>query len=95
MAVTDELVMFVSMPVTGLIAIVCDAPPVKPVPVGSSHVYNVPAGTMPFIPSTGVTSNATPLQVVAVISVGVAIGLIVTVTLNTAPVQFPDNGVTR
>ena len=55
----------------------------------------VPAGTIPLSPFTGLTVNITPLQLAVVIVVIVATGLMVTVTLNIAPVQLPDNGVTR
>ena len=70
------------------------APPIKPIPVGAVHVYRVPAGTMPFAPSTGVTVNITPLQVTVVISVITAVGLMVMVTVNTVPIQVPVTGVT-
>jgi hypothetical protein len=49
---------------------------------------------MPFVLLTGLTVNVTPLQLTVVIAVTTAVGLIVTVTVNVAPVQFPDNGVT-
>ena len=59
------------------------APPVNPpVTIGTDHVYNVPAGTMPLVPLVGVTLNATPLQLTVVIAVITAVGLIVTVTVN-------------
>ena len=78
-----------------LIATTCDNPPVKPVPVGADHLYNVPAGMIPFVPSTGVTLKLTPLQVVTLIPEMVAVGLIFTDTVNVAPAQIPDTGVTR
>ena len=53
-------------------------------PVGAVHVYKVPVGTMPFVASTGVTLNITPLHVVAVNGFTVADGFTVTVTVNVA-----------
>lgn len=70
-------------------AVPCAEPPVKPVPVGAVHVYLVPAGT-----PEGVTLNVPPLHIVAVLSVTVATGLIVTVAVKLLPVQDPDVGVT-
>ena len=70
------------------------APPVNPpVTIGIDHVYNVPAGTIPLVPLVGVTLKATPLQLTVVIAVITAVGLIVTVNWNDAPVQLPVNGV--
>ena len=54
----------------------------------------VPAGTMPLVPFNGVVVNVVPLQVVTVIAVTAAIGLIVTVTANAAPTHDPLVGVT-
>ncbi len=71
------------------------SPPVMPpVTVGADQLYNVPAGTIPFVPSVGLTVKLTPLQLTVVIAVITAVGFIVTVTVNVAPVQLPDNGVT-
>ena len=63
-------------------------------PAGADHVYKVPEGITPFTPSVGVTVNETPLQVTVDIGVTVANGLTVTVTVNVAPIQLPDSGVT-
>ena len=60
-------------------------PPEIPVPVGDNHVYSVPEGIVPLIPFVGVTINAIPLQVVAVILFTMAIGLTVTVSVNELP----------
>ena len=66
-----------------------------PVTVGALQLYNVPAGTIPFVPSVGVTVNDTPLQVTLVIAVTLAVGLIVTVTVNVVPApQLTVVGVT-
>ena len=54
----------------------------------------MPSGTIPLTVSTGLTVNATPLQLTELIAVITAVGLTVTVTVNVAPVQLPDNGVT-
>ena len=65
-----------------------------PTPVGVDQVYNVAIGIIPLTPSVGVTLKLTPLQVTAVIALIVAPGLNVITTVNVAPVQFPDKGVT-
>jgi hypothetical protein len=74
---------------------VADAPPVTlPVNDGNPHVYRVAIGTIPSTPFVGVTTNGTPLHVTVVISVTSGVGFNVTITVNAAPVQLPDNGVT-
>ena len=72
------------------------APPVSPpVTDGVDQLYVVPAGTIPLIPSVGVTVNDTPLQVTVVIAVITAVGLIVTVTVKVVPIpQLTMFGVT-
>jgi hypothetical protein len=71
------------------------APPViPPVTTGATHVYVVPAGTIPFVTLTGVDVNAVPLQVAAFIALIAGVGSTVTVTVNVAPVQLPAAGVT-
>ena len=75
-------------------ALVADAPPVKPVPVGTDQLYVVPVGIVPLVPFAGITVKLVPLQVVAVIAVITAIGFTVTVTVNGVPVQLPEVGVT-
>jgi len=47
-----------------------------------------------LLPLVGVALNKTPLQPTAVIALITALGFTVTVTVNVAPVQLPDNGVT-
>ena len=71
-------------------------PPVNPpVTIGALQVYVVPAGTIPFVPFTGLTVKPTPLQVVVVIAVITAVGLIVTTTVKVALApQFTVVGVT-
>jgi hypothetical protein len=82
-------------PLIIVILFVAEAPPVTvPVNPGSSHVYRVAIGTIPLAPLFGVTTNATPLHVTVVIAVTSGVGFKVTITVNTAPVQLPDNGVT-
>ena len=67
-----------------------------PAPEGVVHVYSVPAGSVPFVPSTGVKLKLLPLQIVVLNVLIVAAGLIVTVTVKAFPVpQFNDEGVTR
>ena len=78
-----------------VILLVADAPPVTlPVNPGSSHVYLVNSGTIPFVTLVGVTTNGTPLHVTVVIAVTSGVGFNVTITVNAAPTQLPDNGVT-
>ena len=76
-------------------ALLPDAPPViPPVTPGALQLYVVPAGITPLVTFTGVTLKNTPLHVVVLIAVILAYGLILTVTVNVAPVQLPDTGVT-
>ena len=76
-------------------AVVPLAPPVNPpLTLGALQLYKVPAGTIPFVALVGLTVNSTPLQLTVVIGLTTAVGLIVTVKVNAAPVQLPDNGVT-
>jgi hypothetical protein len=71
------------------------APPVMPpVTTGVPHVYVVPAGTMPFVPSTGATVKELPLQMVEVIVLITGMVTTVTVTVNVLPVHVPEIGVT-
>ena len=85
---------FVNVP----LIVVCPlnaAPPVKPpLTLGALQLYKVPAGTIPLVRFVGLTVNATPLQLTELIAVITAVGLIVIVTVNVAPVHAPDNGVT-
>ena len=89
------MLVFVKVPLTKA----CVVPPAIPVrlPVvdGADQVYVVPAGTTPFVPFVGEEVKLAPLQIVAVIAVMVALGFRLIVSENTAPVQVPDNGVTR
>ena len=85
---------FVKVPLI-VVAFVAGDPPVKPpVTLGALQLYNVPAGTIPLVRFVGLTVNATPLQLTELIAVITAVGLIVIVTVNVAPVHAPDNGVT-
>ena len=73
-----------------------DEPPlIEPVVVGVDHVNVVPAGTIPLATFVGVTLKVTPLQVTLLIAVIAGVGLILTVTLNTKPVQPLVVGVTK
>lgn len=71
-----------------------EEPPVNPDPVGIDQLYDVPAGTIPSAPFTGTTENPLPLQTVAVMLFTWGLGLRLTVTGNTGPVQPPETGVT-
>ena len=93
-AVNGEFAGLISVPLI-FVAFVAAAPPVKPpVTSGAGQLYTVPAGITPSTPFVGLTVNNITLQILVVICVTVAIGLIVTVTVNAAPVQLPDKGVT-
>ena len=62
-------------------------PPVRlPLIDGADHVYVVPAGKIPLVILVGVTVNVTPLQVIVLIAVIAGVGLMVTVTVNAAPI---------
>ena len=85
---------FVKIPLI-VVAFVAGAPPVNPpVTLGALQLYKVPAGTIPLVRFVGLTVKATPLQLTELIAVITAVGLIVIVTVNVAPVHAPDNGVT-
>ncbi len=88
------MVGFVKLPLINAAFVALSPPDIPPVTVGANQLYKVPTGTIPFVPSVGLTVNATPLQLIVVIAVTTAVGLTVTVTVNVAPVQLPDNGVT-
>ena len=87
------MVVLIKLPLI-LAALVADAPPVKPVPVGNNQLYVVPVGTVPFIPFTGAIVKLVPLQVVSDIGLMTPTGFTVTVTVNGVPVQLPEVGVT-
>ena len=64
------------------------APPVTlPVNVGAFQLYLVNNGTIPFVPSVGVTTNGTPLHVTVVIAFTSGVGFNVTVTVKFVPTQ--------
>ena len=70
-------------------------PVIPPVTVGADQLYNVPAGTIPFVPFVGVTVNNIPLQDDAVIAVIADTGVTLTVTVKLAPApQLTVVGVT-
>ena len=73
---------------------VFDSPPEKPPPVGVAHVYVVPAGTLPFVTSVGVSVKGVPPQVTVLIVEILPAGFIVTVTEKSVPVQPAETGVT-
>ena len=50
---------------------------------------------MPLVLFVGVTTNPTPLQVTEEIAATSGIGFSITINVNMAPTQLPDNGVTR
>ena len=76
-------------------ALVPAAPPViPPVTTGAGHVYVVPAGTMPSVRFTGAVIKLPELQISAIKLLTTGIGFTVTITVNVAPGQVPDVGVT-
>ena len=85
---------FVNIPLMFVCAVSLNPPAKPPNTLGALQLYNVPAGTIPFVLFVGVILNPTPLQLTVVIAVITGVGLIVTVTVNAAPVQFPVTGVT-
>ena len=89
------LVVLISVPVIDATGVICDTPPMNPIPVGTDQVYRVPAGITPLVPSTGVTLKLTPLQVTVVIGVTIAVGSTVTVRVNGKLVPQPAFGVTK
>ena len=93
-AVTAELVVLVSVPKIFATPVICETPPVKPLPEGADHLYVVPFGITPLTISVGVIPNGAPLQVVVVIVLILAPGLIVTTSVNGRPIQDPAVGVT-
>lgn len=73
-----------------MVAFVALTPPVKePVTTGTNQLYIVPAGTMPFAPLAALRLNVLPLQITALMAVGVATGLTATATVKAVPVQLP------
>jgi hypothetical protein len=63
--------------------------------VGAPQVNVVPGeGTIPFRTSVGVTRKASPLQIVALMGVIIALGLSSICNVNVRPVQLPVTGVT-
>lgn len=93
MAVPAELPGFASVPVM-FVPLPPDPPVIPPVITGAPQLYVILAGTMPFVPFKGVEVNVSPEHIVAVMLEIAGIGLTVTVTVNVAPVQLPDSGVT-
>jgi hypothetical protein len=63
--------------------------------VGTSHLYTTSCGTIPFVPSVGVTVNVVPLQITVLIGLTSGVGGTVTVKVNGKPSQpTEDFGVT-
>ena len=72
-----------------------DCPPVtKALNDGVPQSYFVLTGMIPLIPSVGVISKYSPLQITAVNGSNVPPGLTVTIAVKLAPIQLPDWGVT-
>jgi hypothetical protein len=89
-AVWDIVVKLVKVPIILAAGTPLATPPViPPVTIGAVHVYIVPAGTTPFVTSTGVDVKAVPPHVTAVIGVTTGIGFTVTVNVKVAPAGQP------
>jgi hypothetical protein len=91
-AVTAELVVLVNVPDI-LLALVPADSPLRPEAVGADHVYTVPDGTVPSVPSAGVNEKGASLHIVIVLLLIAGFGLTVTDTVNVFPIQAPDIGV--
>jgi len=89
------LVELINVPLIFTALVPITPPVIPPVTVGADQLYNVPAGTIPFVPFVGVTVNNTPLQVIPVIAVIADTGFTLTVTVKLAPApQLTVVGVT-
>jgi hypothetical protein len=93
-AIWVVLVGLVRVPLMFAAAVPAAPPVIPPVTEGAAQVYVVVPGTMPLTPSAGAAMKLPALHIVAVIFVTAGFGLTVTVTVNVAPVQLPDFGVT-
>lgn len=94
MAVCVVLVGLVKLPSIMVAFVALKPPESPPVTAGADQLYEVPAGTIPFIPFAGVRLNNVPLQITLLMVVIIAAGLTVTVTEKATPVQLPAIGVT-
>ena len=94
-AVSIALVRFSKLPVIIVGLSVAESPPViVPDTLGINQLYTVLPGTMPLPGFVGVTTKVTPLHTVVLIGVTSGVGFTYTVTVNIAPTQFPDFGIT-
>jgi hypothetical protein len=94
-AVRWIFVRFNNVPVIIVATLSADTPPViVPEYVGTVQLYTTSCGTMPFVIFVGVTVNVIPLHVIVLIGTTSGVGFTNTVTVNIAPVQLPDLGVT-
>jgi hypothetical protein len=92
-AVCVEFVGLVNVPL--MLAPIPDTPPVRPpVTIGASQLYDVPAGTTPFVVLSGEMLKAISLHTVEVIDVIDGLGFTVTIIVKSLPVQLPDAGAT-
>ena len=95
MAVKTELLVWDKFPVIEEAGPPALPPKMVPDKVGLSHVYWVPAGTIPLVTFTAEKLKLAPLQVTLENEVTDTTGLTKTVTENTLPVQSPESGVTK
>jgi hypothetical protein len=95
-AVTAELVVLVNVPDI-LLALVPADSPLRPEAVGADHVYTVPDGTVPSVPSAGANEKGASLHTVIVLLLIAGFGLTVTDNVNVLVHAFgavPDIAVT-
>ena len=76
------------------LSVAATPPVIVPEYVGTPQLYTASCGTMPFVLSVGVTVNVVPLQITALIGLTSGVGFTNTVTVNIAPSQLPDFGIT-
>lgn len=72
-----------------------EAPPeIPPLIVGAGQLYEISAGIIPSVPSTGIVVKVPSLHIAAVRLFTAGIGFTVIVTVKSEPVHGPDTGVT-
>lgn len=82
------MVVLTNVPDMAELLVALAAPANPPVTIGADQLYTVPAGV-----PVGINVKRVPLQVIAVIALTEAAGVMVAVTVNAFPLQLPDKGV--
>jgi hypothetical protein len=85
-AVTAEFVVLVNVPEIFVALMPADSP-LRPEAVGADHVYTVPDGTVPSVPSAGVNEKGASLHIVSVLLSISGLGLTLIVPVAVTPVQ--------